>query len=162
MRTKKNSIEGALGYAFLLLKFRLRSEKEIRGRLVKRKIDPQIINKVVDFLKSKNFIDDQLFAKSWIRSRLKRPLGMRRLMQELKLKGVDQAIIESQIKKAQKDYSESEVVKKLADEKFRKIKGVDRYKVKQRIYRYLHYRGFSTDAIIEALRQLSPYADDQK
>lgn len=160
MRTKKNSIEGALGYAFLLLKFRLRSEKEIRGRLVKRKIDPQIINKVVDFLKSKNFIDDQLFAKSWIRSRLKRPLGMRRLMQELKLKGVDQAIIESQIKKAQKDYSESEVVKKLADEKFRKIKGVDRYKAKQRIYRYLHYRGFSSGIISEVLRHLSPYADD--
>lgn len=162
MRTKKNSIESALGYAFLLLKFRLRSEKEIRGRLEKRKVDPQTIRAVITFLKSKNFIDDQLFARSWIRSRLKRPLGIRRLRQELKLKGVDQAVIESQIKKAQQDYSEPEVVKKLAVEKFKKIKGVDRYKVKQRIYRYLHYRGFSTDAIIEALRQLSPYADDQK
>jgi len=154
LRTKKKSIESALGYAFLLLKFRLRSEKEIRARLVKRKIDPQIINKVVDFLKGKNFIDDQLFAKSWIRSRLKRPLGIRRVTQELKLKGVDQAVIESQIKKARKDYSESEVVKKLAVDKFRKIKGVDRYKAKQRIYRYLHYRGFSSGIITEALREL--------
>jgi len=162
LRTKKNSIEGALGYAFLLLKFRLRSEKEIRGRLVRRKIDPQIIRKVIDFLKSKNFIDDKFFAKSWIRSRLKRPLGIRRITQELKLKGIDQAVIESQIKKARKDYSESEVVKKLANEKFKKIKGVDRYKAKQRIWRYLHYRGFSSGIITEALRQLSPYADDKK
>jgi len=152
LKRKRNNLEDALSYAFLLLKFRLRSENELQQRLKRKKFDPQDVKAVLAFLKKKEFVNDQLFARSWIKSRLKRPIGIRRLRQELKAKGVDQDLIQAEVEAALEDYSESEVVGKLAAEKLKKLKGIDRHKARQRIYRYLLYRGFSTDTISEALR----------
>ncbi|MCX5701786.1 MAG: regulatory protein RecX, partial [Candidatus Omnitrophica bacterium] len=93
----KDLEEKAREYAFLLLKFRTRSEHELWGRLKKKKFSPEIIKITLSFLKDKNFIDDNYFAKTWIDSRLKKPFGIRKIREELKLKGIDKEIIESQI-----------------------------------------------------------------
>ncbi len=141
-------------YSFLLLKFRLRSEKELEERLKRKKFDLDIIRQTIDFLKGKKFLDDHIFARSWILSRLKKPLGLARLRQELKLKGIDSKIIEAQLEEAKKDYSEEETVLRLAKERLGKLKGIDAQKAKQRVYGYLLRRGFSARAIIEAIEQL--------
>jgi regulatory protein len=147
-------LEKARNYAFLLLKFRLRSENEIRQRLKKKRFDPQIVEKTILFLKEKGFINDTYFAKAWIESRIKKPLGIRRLKQELKLKGVNKEIIDNQINAIKEKYSEEETVAQILKEKLRKIKGIDPQKTKRRIYAYLLRRGFSPDIILDAVNQL--------
>jgi len=146
--------EKARNYAFLLLKFRLRSEEEIYKRLKKKKFGELIVKETVLFLKEKNFINDELFAREWIQSRLKKPLGLLRIKAELKLKGIDNQIIDKQLKKAKEAFMEAEVVRKIAEEKFKKLKGVEINKAKQRIYGYLFRRGFSPPTIMDAVRQL--------
>jgi regulatory protein len=141
-------------YAFLLLKFRLRSEKEIFERLKRKKFPEEIIKETVAFLRQKRFLDDSLFAKAWIDSRLKRPLGLRRIRQELKLKGVERQIIESQIQARTQNYSEEEIVLEIAGEKLNKLKGVDPVKAKRRLYGYLLRRGFSPEVIIDVMGRL--------
>ena len=42
-------------------------------------------------------LDDRAFTKSWINYRLARPFGFRRIIQELKAKGIDQEIIEQAV-----------------------------------------------------------------
>ncbi len=79
----------------MLLKFRLRSEKEIRLRLKKKKFDSKIIDETAAFLKDKDFINDNNFAHLWLESRLKRPLGLRRIKEELRQKGIAREIIDS-------------------------------------------------------------------
>ncbi len=138
----------------MLLKFRLRSEEEIRKRLEKKKFDTQIIESTLSFLKDKGFIDDNYFAKAWVESRIKKPLGIRRLKQELRTKGIDKEIIESRINEIRKDYPEEEIVKQIAKEKLSKIKGIDPQKAKKRVYDYLLRRGFSPDIILDAVNQL--------
>ena len=155
MRNKNiDFFQKAQAYAFLLLKFRLRSEKEIRQRLKRKKFDDDVIEKTLYFLKDRGFIDDEKFAKSWLESRIQRPLGLERLRQELKIKGITQEIIEEEILKLKENYSESQVVSSLAKARFKKIKGIDRNKAKERIFRYLIRRGFSSDTIIDTIRAL--------
>ncbi len=78
--------EKARAYAFLLLKFRLRRENELLARLKQKGFSEQVSKDTVNFLKEKEFIDDRVFAKGWVASRLKRPFGLRRIKQELNLK----------------------------------------------------------------------------
>ncbi|MCX5696205.1 MAG: regulatory protein RecX [Candidatus Omnitrophica bacterium] len=153
MNKRAESFDKARDYAFLLLKFRLRSVNELVGRLKLKKIPEETIKEVVSFLKEKRFIDDNIFARAWINSRLKRPLGLRRIKQELRQKGVDKEIIEAETAKV-KDYSEVETVLDLAKGRLSRLKGIDQISAKRRVYAYLARRGFSPEVIIDTLNQL--------
>jgi len=146
-------LQKAKNYAFLLLKFRLRSENEIRQRLKKKKFDVDIIERTVSFLKDKGFINDDYFAKTWIESRIKKPLGIRRLKAELSIKGINPAIIDTQINEIKKNYSEEDIVVGIVKAKLNKLKGIDPQKAKRRIYAYLLGRGFSPEVVIDVLNQ---------
>lgn len=138
-------------YAFLLLEFRPRSRNELAQRLNKKKFEKEIVIKTLDFLEEKSFLDDASFSRVWIRSRLKRPFGFRRIEQELRQKGIDKSIIDREIASVKKDYSESDIVGTLAQEKLAKLKGIDPKKAKARVYAYLLRRGFSPETIIETI-----------
>lgn len=138
-------------YAFLLLKFRLRSEREICERLKKKGFTEETVKKTLSFLKDKRFINDGLFAKSWIESRLRKPLGLRRIKQELTLKGISKGIIDGQLGIFRDNYPEEEIVARIAKEKFFKLKGVDAEKKKRRISQFLLRRGFSPGIVYEVM-----------
>ncbi|HTY44937.1 MAG TPA: RecX family transcriptional regulator [Patescibacteria group bacterium] len=148
------ALQKAKRYAFLLLKFRMRSEAEISRRLEAKKFDRQTIAQVVSFLKEKGFLDDDEFARAWIASRIKKPLGLRRLRVELRLKGIDSDIIDRQIGRVKEEYSEEAIVERLVREKSGKLKGLDPQQAKRRIFSSLVRRGFSSDAIVEAISKL--------
>ena len=150
-----NSIqfEKAKAYAFLLLKFRLRSENELYGRLKKKNFDEAVARKTVSFLKEKEFIDDNVFAKGWIRSRIKRSLGLRRIREELKTKGVDPKVVETKVEELKGDYNEKDIVRELARNRFLRLKDLEPAAARRRVYAYLMRRGFSQDTIMDALNQ---------
>lgn len=155
MRNKNISpLQKAQAYAFLLLKFRLRSEHEIRERLKRKKFEPKVIERTLNFLKKRGFINDEIFAKAWVDARIKRPLGLRRLRQELKIKGIGEDIINQRLNETKKNYSEQKIVSGLAKERFKKLKGVEYNKARQRIFSYLIRRGFSVDNIIDAVKEI--------
>ncbi len=141
-------------YAFFLLKFRLRSEKELYERLKKKKFPEGEIKKVIAFLKDKKFIDDRAFVKAWVNSRLRQLVGLKRIRQELRQKGIAKEAIEDKLSEVKSDYSESEIVVNLATDRLRKLKDVDPQKAKSRVYGYLIRRGFSPDIVIDTLNKL--------
>ncbi|MDD5691927.1 MAG: regulatory protein RecX [Candidatus Omnitrophica bacterium] len=151
---RSNSAEEARAYAFLLLKFRLRSESELALRLRQKKFPEKIIQDTVSFLKDRQFIDDRLFAKGWVSSRLKRPFGLRRIRQELAQKGLDKEIIEEALGQAKEHYSESAVAGQLAEKRFSKLKNIEPQKAKARVYAYLVRRGFSPEITSDIVKGL--------
>jgi regulatory protein len=153
LNKRTESFAKARDYAFFLLKFRLRSENELAGRLKLKKIPAETIKEVVSFLKEKRFIDDNVFARAWINSRLKKPLGLRRIKQELRQKGVDKEIIEAQTARLE-DYSEAKTVLDLAEGRLNRLKGIDQASAKRRVYAFLLRRGFSPEVVIDTLNQL--------
>lgn len=147
-------MQSAKKYAFLLLKFRLRSEKEIYQRLKKKRFDEKTIQETLAFLKEGRFIDDAAFARAWIESRLKRPLGLTVIKKELQLKGVSGDIINKQVEELKDNYSEDEIVTRVAKERLNKLKGLEPCDARRRIYSYLLRRGYSLQAVCDALEQL--------
>lgn len=141
----------ARDYAFLLLKFRLRSEQELYERLKRKKFAEPVIKETLSFLKERGFLDDNLFAKNWIESRLKKPLSIRKIRQELKLKGVAREIIDNQISSIGRDYSEEDIVRGIIRRKLARMKGIEPQIARRRLYAYLVRRGFSAEAVVEAI-----------
>lgn len=154
MKNNKESASAARAYAFLLLKYRQRSEKEISDRLRKKKYSEEIIKQTIDFLREKKFIDDAVFARAWIKERLARAIGPRRLSQELRLKGIDKQVIESNLSEAKEYYSETETIRGLAERRFNALKDLDPRAAKRRVYAFLLRRGFTPDAVIDTIDQL--------
>ena len=144
----------ARDYAFRLLKFRMRSEKELRQRLKKKKFEESIIERVINFLREKEFVNDKEFARAWVESRLKRPLGFRRIKQELQIKGIDKKIIDDVLAIAESNYDEDSIVLELAKRRLKRLKGIEPRKIKSRLYSYFLRRGFSPDVISDIIAQL--------
>ena len=152
--SQSHNPEKARAYAFLLLKFRLRSENELKARLKQKGFSEELSQDTVNFLKDKEFIDDHLFAKGWVSSRLNRPFGLRKIKQELVQKGLTKEIIQDALAQGTEHYNEAQVVSQLAKQRFARLKGVEPLKAKARIYGYLMRRGFSPDAIGEVIKEL--------
>ena len=146
----QDQLQKAIAYSFLLLKYRLRSEYEIRSRLKRKKFEPDIIEAAVSFLKNKDFISDRDFARLWLESRIKRSCGLQRIRRELKLKGIAKDLIQ-EAQDSLLDYNEEEAVMVLAKKRIFSLKGLEPQKKRQRLYGYLMRRGFSPDVVLEAL-----------
>ncbi len=140
--------------ALRLLKIRPRSEHELRDRLKRKKFSPEVIEETIRYLKSYRFIDDAAFAKAWIKYRLTKPLGMNRIIQELKIKGIADDIIQDQRESAQEDLDEPSAVESLVKKKLKLYQNIEPLKRKKRIFDFLARRGFSLSLIQQAIRKL--------
>ena len=155
IQDKKNNISNgtnrALKFAFRLLKYRPRSEYELRQRLKRRGFPDPAIREAALFLKEKKFIDDCEFARLWVECRIKRPLGIIRLRQELKIKGIDKDLIEQALEQASRKYNEDDVIRDLVSRRWEKLRHIEPQKARQRLFLYLLRRGFSSAKTKEAL-----------
>lgn len=151
---KEKDVRKARKIVFRLLKFRLRSEGEVREKLAAGNIPAPLIEPTIERFKDLKLIDDHQFAKEWIASRLKRPLGINRIRQELRKKGIEKTMIEASLKAAVNSYDEEAVVTELAQHRMTKYKDIDPQKSKQRVYGYLQRRGFNTNTIIQVIQKL--------
>ncbi len=142
-----------LRQAFLLLKFRQRSTSELRSRLRSKGFSEDLVRDALVFLKQKKFIDDKLFARDWISSRAAKSYGSRRIIRELRIKGVDEDVIEAQIERSGLLGSEDEIAARLARSRLERLKGVDLASARRRVYSFLIRRGFSHEAASNALGQ---------
>lgn len=155
MKTRsQKGVRQAREYAFLLLKFRIRSEKEIYDRLKKNNFDEAVIKTAIEFLKKKKFINDVDFARQWISSRMKRLAGPRKLWQELKAKGIGEEIIRAQLDAIQEQYPEEKIIEEVVKAKFESLRGIDPETAKRRIWSYLIRRGFSAQISDEVINKL--------
>jgi regulatory protein len=155
--SRERTIESKLrNYVFLLLKYRSRSEKEIREKLTTKKNPPEIIDKVIADLKKIGLIDDRKFALDWLNFRLKAAFGIKKVIFELKQKGIDKDIINELIKRAEKENLSSGILQSLAEKKFRMLgkRHMDKFKIKQKLFNYLMRRGFSPADTLGCLDKL--------
>ncbi len=150
--------------AFRLIKFRLRSEYEMREKLASKSFAPETIGRVVDFLTKTGFLDDALFARLWVDSRIKKPLGPKRLRYELKKKGIKESLIEDTLAEALRQYSQEDAIRDIISRKLKAMGSLDWAKIKARLYGLLLRRGYPQDKVMEALGKLGKIyekADDE-
>ena len=87
----------ALVYRYLGV--RNRSEKEIRDYLAKKHASEDIIDRIISKLYSFNYLNDEAFARGWVRSRAhSRPKGKIALHYELRQKGISDELDPKSVK----------------------------------------------------------------
>ena len=128
------------------LSFRPRSEKEIRDNLKKKKALPLVIEKIINKLKDKNFLNDEEFTKWWVEQRTKfQPKSLRVIKIELKQKGISQDLIGSIIQ------NDLERAKELVRKKLPRYQNLDKNKLYQKLGGFLARRGFDYETIKESI-----------
>ncbi len=156
---ERSSIIKAKAVVFRLFKFRPRSEAELREKLRDKAFEHEIIDQTIAYFLKLGLIDDQIFAKGWIQSRLNKPYGTRRIKQELKQKGISDEIIATELEKAKTHYDELEAITKISNKRLRIYKNLDKIKTRRRLQDYLLRRGFSPENIQKALKGVLKHDD---
>lgn len=109
--------------------------------------------KALGKLRSLNYINDESFARSWARSRAKKPkYGPKRIEQELKAKGVGQPLILNVIDATFAPGDEEKNAKTLLDKNFKGINLGDP-KTLRRACAFLERRGYSSQVILNLVRR---------
>lgn len=136
-----------------LLSYRARTASELRRRLERKEFPEAVAAATVEDLRAQGFVDDAAYAESFVRDRVRlRPRGKRRLMQELRAKGVDPATAASAIAEVLEgeETSEAELARAAAS-KWSPRAGEDTASARRRLYAFLARRGFGADAIREVM-----------
>jgi regulatory protein len=140
--------------ALRFLNIRPRSIAELKEKLeIKGFSSAEIETTLHDLIASK-LLDDRAFTKSWINYRLARPFGFRRIIQELKGKGIHQEIIDQAVAQIKDSYEPAEVVLELAQRRWKRLPVIDPLKKKKRVLDFLLRRGFEADIVMKALKKL--------
>jgi regulatory protein len=145
-----NSVKAA---ALRFLKIRPRSIAELKEKLGGKGFSPTEIEAVVLEMMASGLLDDRAFTKSWINYRLARPFGFRRIIQELKAKGIDQELIEQAVAEVE-GYSPEAVALELAQRRWQRMPDIDPLKKKKRVLDFLLRRGFDAAIAMKALKKL--------
>lgn len=151
---KLDEIREALGMtkvrdsALRYLARRSRSESEMRRYLERKGFDGSQIDSTIGWLQEKKYLNDQEFAEAWVRNRQQlAPRGKRRLMIELYQKGVDRDIATQAVQISISPEDEAEAAYKALQSRKNRYRGTETLEIKQKIYNFLSYRGFSSDAV---------------
>ncbi len=145
------SAGNARRYALLLLRYRGRSEKEMRDRLKKKGYQADEIEITVAYLLDSGFLNDRVLAENLKRQAMTNKLlgfeGARRFMQ---LRGLSKEIIEGALEYHEDD--ELRNIRKLIEKKQRSISRYPEPKRTQRLMGTLMRKGYSSALIRKALK----------
>jgi regulatory protein len=147
-------LKKAKGYALRLLKLRPRSCAELSRKMADKGYAGDVVSDVLDVLTHMGLMDDDAFAKAWLQYRLNKPMGLRRITQELVQKGISKDKIRGHWDEIKENYDELEVVRALAKKRARQYNNVDPLKRKKRVMDYLARRGFQLDVIMKVIKDI--------
>jgi regulatory protein len=133
---------------------RAKSRAELSTHLLKREIDSEIVDAVLDELELQGLLNDLEFANIWSESRQRqKKLSKRVIAGELRTKGVSQDIIDEVIEKID-DELEYQTAFTLAEKKFRSSKHLPPEKIYSRVSGVLNRKGFSSSITSRIIREL--------
>lgn len=126
-----------------LISRRLRSEKEIRDYAFRKQWTKNNTERVIERLHTKGYLNDKIFAESFVRSRLNtQKYSKKRIKLDLQKKGIKSDIIQEVL---DEEVSDDNALAKLI------AKRINRYNDEAKLKAYLMRNGFNYDDINRAL-----------
>lgn len=139
---------------FRYLSYRPRSSQEVRNYLARKDWDPSLCEQVIEECMQSGYLDDRAFAKAWVEERKsQKGFGKLRLRQELRKKGISQAIIEEVLTHINEEEERQQAID-LAERRYLRIQGEPWPKIERRIGQYLMRQGYSADMVYSILGYL--------
>jgi len=143
---RRSAYEAAIN----LLSYRPRSEKEMRQRLRRRGVAPDVIDETVARLHASHYLDDAAFAQFWRESRENlSPRSARLIRSELLSKGVDAGTATATVE----GLDDEEAAYRAASKRLKSLRGDDYDLFRRRLGGFLTRRGFSYDVVRRTLER---------
>jgi regulatory protein len=151
----EKEITRAKNAAYRCLAIRPRSRLELETKLQDKGFTEEVRGQVLSDLARYGYVDDEKFARQWAQSRIRlRGFGKRRLVQELKSKGIHRDIIHEVLGGVFEDSSEKDVALREAEKKLKSLARFGPEARRRRLAGLLERKGFSFEIIGEILRTL--------
>lgn len=157
-------LQGAKSVALRFLTRRQRTEKEIRDKLREKEFADEEIHQTIEHLKNLNYLDDEKFARDYIRHQLVlRPKGRLVLKQKLLLLGVKKETVDAALNESFQEISQEAAALEAAKKFIKKSSKsrddppsarYDPRKAKQKLAAFLTRRGFTWDVVSPILKTL--------
>ncbi len=144
----RDSVQKAYDRTLNYLAYRPRSGAELRRYLTKTHVSPEVSERVLERLSAAGLLDDEAFARYWVENRETfRPRGRRALRQELRQKGIDDALIAEILN----ELNEEESAKRAAIKQAPRYDNLDDGVFRQKMYSFLRRRGFDYEVVRETI-----------
>ena len=154
-KSEPNSLNGHVKYCLRLLSISPRTESELKIKLRVKGCTGEDANRILAFLRKERFVDDLVFAKEWIASRMRsNPRGKEAIEHELRKKGVKADVVAEAFAGMEASFDEKELARGLGRKKLGESSMRKGANVRGRLYRYLASKGFGEDTVEEVLRGL--------
>lgn len=133
--------EKAYNYAIKYLK-NIKTKKDVYDYLIRKGFSDEETSEVCDYIEEVGLVDDDLYVKFFVEDSFRiKNKGARKIVYELKQRGIDDDKIEEAIEEASD--MEYEALKEAYERKLEATKNeTDPYKRKNKIIRFLISRGF--------------------
>lgn len=153
--------EKALRY----ISYRMRSEKEVRAKLLEQEFHPSVVDKVTASLKDLGVLNDRKFAEAYIHDvMMKKPSGVALIRLELRRKGVEKSIVEDALASFIGTETQTALAREAARKHMRRSrmsrKKVELPKQQKRLSDFLARRGFSWETIKSVMKEFFPQQNE--
>lgn len=131
-----------------------KSEKEIREKLLLKEYENKTIDRTLEFLKEYNLLNDEKLTSMYVKDRL-RSEGKNKIKYSLIRKGISEDLIEEELSKVDDD-NLRETAYNLGLKKYNTLlkRENDKYKLSQKLYRFLMSKGYGYDLISEVVKEI--------
>ncbi|WP_333779117.1 regulatory protein RecX [Saccharopolyspora oryzae] len=152
-RKDDNPESQARDIVYRLLAARARSRGELRQALLRKEIDEDIADGVLQKFVDAGLVDDAAFAEEWVHARQRtQGLGRKALGFELRRKGVDEHLVEAALSTVDSDV-EAERARELVQRKLRGMSSLDHTTKMRRLVGMLARKGYSEGLAFRVVRE---------
>ena len=152
---KEEEKNKALNYAINLLSRKDRTKKEIEDKLIEKGYDRNVIDNILDKLKSYNYINDEIYCEKYINDKIKfSKYGKNKIKSKLYAKGVDKDIISQKMIEIDNNLEYNRAFE-LAQKKLPSLQKYDKIKIKSKLSYHLISKGFDYDVVNKVIREIT-------
>ncbi len=128
-----------------------RTEWQLRRKLLEGKYPQELVDRAVAYVKSYHYIDDDRYARTFIRLNQERR-SILRMKMDLQARGIAEDIIE-QAMEEENETSQEELIHRLLEKKMYHADTAS-FQEKQKICQFLQRKGFRSSEIMHVLERL--------
>ena len=146
-------VSEARSAALRLLKFRPRSEAELKSRLSEKGFGDQTVSEVVEEMRRTGLVGDARFARYAATQAAVKPVGRRLILNVLREKGIAPGLAEEAVQAATQGKEDLERAREAAGRRASALEGLSREAARRRLFGYLSRRGFSSEVVWKVVKE---------
>jgi len=142
--------------ALRLLAQRPRTEAELRTRLARKGFPAAVVEACLEPLREKGYVNDAVFAEMFTRDRIRlNPRGRKRVVQELRIRGVEPASAEDAVDAAMGEAEVDDLeLARAAAARWRPRPGEAPERARRRLAAFLARRGFGGEQVWQVVEEV--------